>query len=94
MIFVAGVVIPLRLAFLNNEDRSTFWTYFDAFFDIYFGMDMLLNFVTAYYKNNYYNETSIETNFKKIALNYIKGWFFIDFFSIFPFNLMLQGIIK
>jgi hypothetical protein len=26
-----------------------------------------------------------------IAENYIRGWFFIDFFSTFPFELMVSG---
>lgn len=51
-IILVGVIIPIRLAFLNYEDNKLIWYYFDIFFDIYFGVDLILNFLTAYYKNN------------------------------------------
>ena len=32
-----------------------------------------------------------ERRIKKIAINYLKTWFFIDFFSTFPFYTILSG---
>ncbi len=32
-----------------------------------------------------------ERRIKKIAINYLKTWFFIDFFSTFPFYIILSG---
>ena len=32
-----------------------------------------------------------ERRIKKIAINYMKTWFFIDFFSTFPFYTILSG---
>lgn len=28
---------------------------------------------------------------KQIALNYLRGWFLIDFLAIFPFDQIIQG---
>ena len=34
----------------------------------------------------------IIVNRKKIALNYLKGWFFIDFVSTFPVYLIMDSL--
>jgi hypothetical protein len=33
-------------------------------------------------------DLKINDNLKDIAINYLKGWFFIDFISIFPIDLI------
>jgi len=38
--------------------------------------------ITAYYDS----DNVIVTNPSKIALRYLKSWFFIDFFSSFPYD--------
>ena len=36
-------------------------------------------------------EQKIIFEFKKIAKRYVRTWFFIDFISIFPFNIFLSS---
>ena len=52
-----------------------------------FVLDLLLNFITSYKDV----ETQIvHMELKAIAKNYIfHGWFFVDFVSVFPFNVFL-----
>ena len=49
---------------------------------------IILNFFHSYLDKN---TGEIITNPKKIAKKYLKGWFFIDFISSFPFELIWDG---
>lgn len=49
---------------------------------------MILNFLTEFKDPETYENVR---SHKKIALRYMfKGWFFIDFVSVFPFVAILQ----
>ena len=48
---------------------------------------IILNFFHSYLDKK---TGEIITNTKKIALNYLKGWFFIDFISSFPFEFIWE----
>ena len=50
--------------------------------DAFFLIDILINFNTAYYRDDF----EIETSRKAIAYNYLKGWFIVDVVSILPFD--------
>jgi hypothetical protein len=52
--------------------------------DLLFAADILLTFVTAYF-----HEGEIIYDIRKIANNYICGWFFIDFIATFPMQLLI-----
>lgn len=52
----------------------------DLFFNIYFGIDIFVNLISAY--NDETNKTIY--SYKKVLINYLTGWFIIDFISIFP----------
>ena len=56
----------------------------DSIIDIIFIMDLFINFITAYEKRDGLQETRI----KKIAINYIRGWFIIDFLACIPVQLI------
>jgi hypothetical protein len=56
------------------------------FIDACFFIDIFLTFFTSY--TDLSKKEII--NLKKIARNYVRGWFFIDIFSIFPFELILE----
>lgn len=59
----------------------------DVFFDVIFGLDILINFFSAYIDN----EDNIVKNRQKIVVNYLKSWFLIDLFSILPISAILEG---
>jgi len=82
-IFMINQVTPIRVCFVDDKDANKWWE-FDLFFDIYFGLDIILNFISAYYDHN----SQLIYNFKDIIYNYFTGWFIIDLISIFPFDLI------
>jgi hypothetical protein len=48
---------------------------------------MVLNFFSAFVHKESYE---VIIDYKSIAINYLNGWFAIDFVSIFPFQLILN----
>ena len=58
----------------------------DLLVDLMFIADILINFRTTYLHNG-----EVVTNQKKIAINYVKGWFVIDTIAAIPFDLLLFG---
>lgn len=48
---------------------------------------MLLSFFSAYYDS----DENLVKNIKKIAINYLKTWFVIDFFSCIPLSFVDFG---
>lgn len=84
LIFYEIMSIPFKISF-DTEISSEF----DAFIDICFITDILLNFTTAYYENGVQ-----VTDHKKIILNYLKLWFWIDLISTFPYDQVIQLTIS
>ena len=74
--------IPLRVAF---EDSPNWYSvYMEAYFNIFFSIDIIRIFLSPYkMKNNY-----IEYSHKNIANNYLKGWLIFDLFCFFPLALI------
>jgi len=85
LIYVA-IFVPYRVSFLT--DLNGFLKYLDIFIDCSFGLDIILNFVTAY---DIPEIEKYEFRMKKIALRYLKGFFVIDFVATFPFDLILAA---
>ena len=52
--------------------------------DAVFILDIFFNFILAY-EDQY---KVLHSDFKEIASNYLQTWFFVDFFSILPFDLI------
>jgi len=89
LILVLIVTIPFELSFLWGQDvnvftnQGIFWV--NTIADAWFGVDILLNFFTAFY-NGTGDKCVLETRKYEIFKNYMKGWFWIDFLAIFPFE--------
>ena len=65
------------------ENGDTFWWVFtDAIIDILFVSDMFLCFFTVY--SNEYEDYEVKR--RKIAMNYLKGWFFFDVVAVLPIS--------
>ena len=77
LLFTA-VVTPYRLAFYDLDDTT--WIVIDTIVDFGFSIDIILNFFMAYYDDS----EDIVDNRKRVALNYLKGWFIVDILSIIP----------
>lgn len=87
---ISVVTTPIDLAFPNYSEDNEGYSDFIYAIDFLFLIEIIINFNTAF-ENNL---LEIEDDRKAIFLNYIKLWFFIDFFSIFPFELILKSVIK
>ena len=80
------VTTPIDLAFPLYSSDNYGYKFFLYGMDLIFFVDIIINFNSAF-ENDL---LEIEDNRKSICLNYFKLWFFIDFFSIFPFELILD----
>ncbi|CAC5424198.1 KCNH7 [Mytilus coruscus] len=106
LVLYTAVFTPYVVAFLLNEDETRMrlnrnsWTrsqsdentkadplvLIDLIVDLMFIADIVINFRTTYLHNG---EVVIDA--KKIAKNYVKGWFVIDTIAAIPFDLLLFG---
>lgn len=88
LVYVAGFV-PFRVSYLTS--LQSWLKGLEMFIDISFGIDIILNFFTAYeVKGLSGKEEVYECRPKKIAVNYLKGYFVLDFLATFPFDLILK----
>lgn len=86
IIFYEMIMIPFRLSFA--EDNNPFFDALDSvdiIFNIIFLIDICLNFNTGAYIKG-----SLTYNRKKIFINYIKLWFWLDLLSSFPYNEVIN----
>ena len=81
MIYTA-TVFPFLTCFLDEVSNFNFGL--DLFIDSCFLTDIVLNFFTVFQKN----DGKFETDKSKIAVNYLKSWFWIDSFTTIPWQLI------
>ena len=73
------------------DDNAISWQNTSNFYitnisDFIFSIDIFLNFVTAYHREDF----RLETRFKFIAINYLfGGFFFVDFISAIPIEMLI-----
>ena len=72
------------MAFVKSEAQTVFKV-INYLIDFAFIVDIVINFMSAY--TTEYGR--LETQFKRIALNYITGFFFIDVVASIPFQDLL-----
>lgn len=78
--FVIAIVVPYRIGFDIDVPFGSFGFWLDALIDLYFAIDMFVNFRTAYYDGS----GKMITDSNAIAKKYLKTWFIIDFVSCVP----------
>ncbi|ESN93078.1 hypothetical protein HELRODRAFT_69639, partial [Helobdella robusta] len=92
LVLYTAVFTPFMAAFTDaaKTGESTAWIDFlnvvEVFVDIMFVADILINFRTTYV-----DDGEVIVNPRKIAINYMKGWFIIDAVAAVPFDWMLYG---
>ena len=79
-----AIVIPPRIAF--EEEISDAWLWTDNIIDIFFMVDIFINFSCAIEDES----GDLIINRKKIALRYLQGWFVLDLASCFPITIIQQ----
>ncbi|CAD8068161.1 unnamed protein product [Paramecium primaurelia] len=83
-IFVQMIQIPLVLTY--SVELSFGFQIFNQLMDVFFYIDMAFNFKFAYY---YRGEIIYDR--KKIAINYLKLWFWLDFLAVLPYDQMFNA---
>ncbi|XP_052282896.1 potassium voltage-gated channel subfamily H member 7-like isoform X2 [Dreissena polymorpha] len=106
LVLYTAVFTPYQTAFLLNEEDATMrrnrdsgtrtespessranpLVIIDLIVDLMFIADIFINFRTSYLHNG-----EVVMNQKRIAINYLKGWFVIDTIAALPFDLLLFG---
>ena len=83
LIIYSCITIPYRLCF---DVAAEGWVVpFDKFVDSVFMFDCVLTF-----RKCFYGEEGLVAEPGQIASSYLRGWFFLDFFSSFPFDAVLS----
>ena len=80
ILIITCSVQPVHLAFYEDLQFGA-WTVADRIFDGMFAIDLILNFFSAFYDDEYV----IQDSKNVIVLTYLKTWFIIDFVAIIPF---------
>lgn len=82
------IMVPMRIAFGLEVAFGTSAFWFDAFVDVYFIVDIFMNFKTGYYDAR--GVLVIDSG--KIANNYFRSWFVLDFITCLPVNYVMMLI--
>jgi hypothetical protein len=81
LLLLISLYIPFTIAF-DIETASEF-KYTECFFDIWFIIELWLNFLTGYY-----DKGVLIMDLKLIALNYCKGYLALDIISSIPISFI------
>jgi len=83
LILTLSVVVPLEVCFFWDADAPPVLSGFANFLDIFFILDIFMNFLTAFHEGHGISGRLV-TDFKGIAKHYAKGWLWIDLVASFP----------
>jgi len=78
-------ILPFEVAFEPSSLQTQTYRSINYIFDVVFILDILFNFRTTI--SDFITGEEI-TDSKKIAMNYIKGRFFLDLLAAIPFEMI------
>jgi potassium voltage-gated channel Eag-related subfamily H member 8 len=87
LLFYVAILMPFNVCFIRAIPGAGMTTQdkFDIGIDFLFGVDIIVNFISAYEDEN----TGIPViDPKRITSNYVGSWFIFDLVAIFPFALL------
>lgn len=87
LLFYVASWVPIAICFgeTNTSGVVTPGEIFDYIVDILFFIDIIINFLSSYEDP----VTGLPViSIKKIASNYVRGWFAIDFIAVLPVGLV------
>ena len=85
MLIYVGIFIPFNTCFYDPSEKWNFSDSIAVFVDLMYVIDIFINFISAYED---LATGLIVVDTKLIAIDYIKGWFFIDLFATIPTPLL------
>jgi hypothetical protein len=66
MLGMTAALVPIRVCLIDDEDLEN-WYVVDILFDVFFGMDIIVNFLSAFYDSN----NQLIFRFKDIFIKYL-----------------------
>ncbi|OMJ95537.1 hypothetical protein SteCoe_1141 [Stentor coeruleus] len=82
-----AIFMPIHFCIQTVNDPS--WLIINTIIDLFFILDVLINFNTCYYEIT----GKLITGRKKISVNYMKTWFIVDLISSFPIQLFEDSVV-
>ena len=86
-----GFSVPYNVAFYGNGQSAIAWEVINILTDIMFFLDLLVNFRTTYTDSRTQKEIF---DAKKIAIQYLKGRFWIDFIATVPIDYVVEPFLQ
>lgn len=85
LVYICAAV-PLRVGF----DRPTYggWFITDLLVDLFFIIDIGLNFITAYQDD----DGDLSTDLRDISRHYVRTWLALDIVAAFPVDYIIRGV--
>ncbi len=77
----------MQIAFDGEILQTSQATTFQTLVTSYYFLDILINFNTGYNKDGQYFESR-----KKIAINYLQLWFWIDLLTTLPYQDIMESL--
>lgn len=90
-LIITCIQTPLELAFFTHSAlRPNELIITQRVIDWIFAIDIIISFNTSYFNTE---KNSFTTDRKKIAIRYLKTWFFIDLVAVIDFEWLFQVFI-
>eukprot|EP00928_Gymnodinium_smaydae_P050800 TRINITY_DN3435_c0_g5_i1.p1 TRINITY_DN3435_c0_g5~~TRINITY_DN3435_c0_g5_i1.p1 ORF type:complete len:813 (+),score=124.59 TRINITY_DN3435_c0_g5_i1:271-2709(+) len=90
LLIVVAVMSPFEAGFLPQEQLlSPLWVW-NQLVNIVFLLDLMLQFIHPVKVTTRYGHRYVFDK-RKIAISYLRSWFFVDLVSVIPFQLLLQN---
>jgi hypothetical protein len=83
LLLYTATFVPYRVAFSKSNDGSLL-SQIELYIDAMYVLDLYLNFFMAYEDE----DRKLEIKPVRCVVNYLKTWFFLDFLSCLPFQLI------
>lgn len=98
LVIYTSIEIPFATAFLENNGHSSrdIWDKLSSrepheivnvIVDVMFIIDIIINFRTTFMDSS---SDAIVSEPKRIAINYLKTWFVVDFVAAIPFDFFIR----
>lgn len=85
LLLYTSTVVPFQVAFVDVD--SDFAMFINYMVDVLFGLDIIVNFFSAYESAI----RKIEISLKVISRDYLTGWFVLDLLATFPTQTLIES---
>jgi len=86
LIIYVATVTPFKFSFVD-ENAYPFWEYAEYLIDLFFVADIFVTFFTPLFIND-----QLIKSHKRIAIDYLKFWFWLDVFSVIPLEILMSNL--